>query len=47
VLDVGLGSYHVVPQTLTLAPFSSGLAQVTPNPAIPAAGYAALTLHFE
>jgi hypothetical protein len=45
VLDVGLGSYHVVPQTLTLAPFSSGLINVTPNPAIPAAGYAALTLH--
>jgi hypothetical protein len=44
-LDVGLGSYHVVPQTLSLAPFSAGLINVTPNPAIPAAGYANLTLH--
>lgn len=44
-LDVALGSYHVVAQTLSLAPFSAGLINVTPNPAIPAAGYANLTLH--
>lgn len=43
-LDVALGSYRVAPQTLTLAPFSTGLINVTPNPAIPAAGYASLTL---
>lgn len=44
-LDVALASYHVAPQTLSLAPFSSGLINVTPNSAIPAAGYANLTLH--
>jgi hypothetical protein len=44
-LDVALGSYRVVPQTLSLAPFSAGLINVTPNPAIPAAGDANLTLH--
>ena len=44
-LDVTLGKYHVVAQTLSLAPFSTGLINVTPNPAIPAAGFANLTLH--
>ena len=44
-LDVALGAYHVVAQTLSVAPFSAGLINVTPNPAIPAAGYANLTLH--
>jgi hypothetical protein len=44
-LDVALASYHVAPQSLSLAPFSVGLINVTPNPAIPAAGYANVTLH--
>jgi hypothetical protein len=44
-LDVALGTYHVVPQNLSLAPFSAGLINVTPNSAIPDAGYADLTLH--
>jgi hypothetical protein len=44
-VKVALGSYHVAPQVLSLAPFSAGLINITPNPAIPAAGYANLTLH--
>jgi len=45
VLDVGLGSYHVVPQTLTLAPFSSGLPKSRRTRRSRPLGYAALTLH--
>jgi hypothetical protein len=44
-VDVSLGNFKIVPQTVTLAPFTTGLVTITPNPAIPVAGYASLSLH--
>ncbi|HUY16485.1 MAG TPA: DUF5719 family protein [Acidimicrobiales bacterium] len=44
-VDVVLSPYKVSPQTLSVSPFSTGVIVVTPNPAIPAAGYANLTVH--
>jgi hypothetical protein len=44
-IDVGLGKYKVPPQTTTINPYSTGTITITPNPAIPDAGYASLTLH--
>jgi hypothetical protein len=44
-INVRLGDYKVPPQTTTVAPYSTGLITITPNPAIAAAGYARLTLH--
>jgi hypothetical protein len=41
---VALGEYKVPEQTLTVAPFSTGTLSITPNSAIPAAGYADLAL---
>lgn len=41
---VDLGAYRVRDQVVTVAPFSSGVVVITPNSAIPAAGYADLTL---
>ena len=41
---VQLGTYRVAPQAVTLGPFSTGTITITPNSAIPAAGYANLTL---
>jgi hypothetical protein len=43
-VKVALSKYTVAPQTLTVAPFSTSLLNITPNSAIPAAGYASLTL---
>jgi hypothetical protein len=43
-VHVALGSYHIAPQTLAVAPYSTGVLTVTPNSAIPADGYANLTL---
>jgi hypothetical protein len=43
-VDVALGSYHIAPQTLTVLPYSTGALTITPNSAIPADGYANLTL---
>ena len=43
-LRVALSSYHVPAQSVTVAPYSSGVVVITPNSAIPAAGYAAITL---
>ena len=45
IVDVALSPYTVSPQTLSVSPFSTGLIVITPNPAIPAAGYANLTVH--
>jgi hypothetical protein len=42
---VSLGEYKIPDQRVTLSPFSTGAITITPNPAIPASGYAALTLH--
>ena len=39
---VTLGSFHVVPRTVTVAPQTTGVVTITPNPAIPAAGFASL-----
>ncbi|MGA7834301.1 MAG: DUF5719 family protein [Acidimicrobiales bacterium] len=43
-VDVKLGNFKVPRQTTTVPPFSTGLITITPNPAIPVAGYATLTL---
>jgi hypothetical protein len=44
VAIVGLSKFKVAPQTQTIAPFSSGDITITPNSAIPAAGYATVKL---
>ena len=38
--DVTLAPFHIPVQTLTVAPYSSGVETVTPNPVVPAHGYA-------
>jgi hypothetical protein len=43
-VTVSLGQFKIPVQRVTLAPFSTGTLAVTPNPAIPAAGYASLTV---
>jgi len=44
-LNVTLAPYTLSPLTETVAPFSSGLVTITPNPAIPAAGYASVLMN--
>jgi hypothetical protein len=44
-INVGLGKFNIAPQTLSVAPYSTNLINITPNPAIPAAGYASLAMH--
>ncbi|HVA52803.1 MAG TPA: DUF5719 family protein [Acidimicrobiales bacterium] len=44
-VDVALSPYTITPQTLSVSPFRTGVVVVTPNPAIPAAGYANVTVH--
>jgi hypothetical protein len=44
-LDVSLGNYKIAPQTTTLGPFTTGVITITPNSAIPVAGYASVSLH--
>jgi hypothetical protein len=41
---VKLGSFKIAPQTLTVLPYSTGELTVTPNSAVPADGYAEVTL---
>jgi hypothetical protein len=43
-LAVTLAPYHVPNQTLTLAPYGSAVASITPNSAIPAASYASVSM---
>jgi hypothetical protein len=43
-VDVALGSFKVAPQSVSVGPFSTGALDITPNSAIPAAGYANLTI---
>jgi Family of unknown function (DUF5719) len=43
-VHVALGSYHVPDQTIEVGPFASASVTITPNPAIPAAGLAVVTL---
>ncbi|HWD95217.1 MAG TPA: DUF5719 family protein [Acidimicrobiales bacterium] len=45
IVNVGLGTYKVPQQSATINPYSTGTITITPNSAIPAAGYANLTLH--
>lgn len=42
--NVSLGSFKIAPESLTVAPYASGVVTITPNSAIPAAGYAAVSL---
>jgi hypothetical protein len=44
-VSVGLGKYQVPQQSTTINPYSTGTITITPNSAIPADGYANLTLH--
>ena len=44
-VDVALSNFKVSPQSVTVAPLSTGVVAITPNPAIPAVGYANLTVH--
>jgi hypothetical protein len=41
---IKLGSFKIAPQTLTVLPYSTGELTVTPNSAVPADGYADITL---
>jgi len=43
-LKVTLPRYHVPNQTLSVAPYGSAVASITPNTAIPAAGYASVSM---
>jgi hypothetical protein len=43
-VDIKLGSFKIAPQTLTVLPYSTGTLSINPNSAIPADGYANLTL---
>ena len=46
-LAVTLAPYHVPNQTLTVPPYGSAVATITPNPAIPAASFAERGAAFE
>jgi hypothetical protein len=43
VANVELSNYKVAPQSQIIAPYSSGVITITPNSAIPAAGYGTVT----
>jgi hypothetical protein len=43
-LSVTLAPFHVPTQSVTVPAYGSALASITPNPAIPASGYASITL---
>jgi hypothetical protein len=43
-LGVTLSPFHVPNQTLSVPPYGSAVASITPNPAIPAARYASVTM---
>jgi hypothetical protein len=43
-LKVTLAKYHVPIQTVTVPPYGSAVASITPNSAIPAAGYASVAM---
>jgi hypothetical protein len=43
-VHVALGTFRVPDQTLSVGPFASAMATITPNSAIPAAGYATVTV---
>ncbi|MHB8826218.1 MAG: DUF5719 family protein [Acidimicrobiales bacterium] len=41
---VALGSFHIAPESVEVPAYASGVVTITPNSAIPEAGFAALTL---
>jgi Family of unknown function (DUF5719) len=43
-VNVALSTYHIAPEVVEVPAFASGLVTITPNSAIPAAGFASLTL---
>ncbi len=43
-VDISLAKYRVAAQKLTIAPYTSAYASITPNPAVPIAGYASVRL---
>jgi hypothetical protein len=43
-LTVTLATFHVPNQYVTVPPYGSAIASITPNPAIPAAGYASVAM---
>jgi Family of unknown function (DUF5719) len=43
-LDVALAPYTIAPQTVTVPAYASAVAVITPNPAIPAGGYASVSV---
>ena len=43
-VHISLGSFKIAPQTLTVSPYSTGVLTITPNSAIPADGYANVSL---
>lgn len=43
-VNVALSTYHIAPEVVEIPAFASGLVTITPNSAIPAAGFASLTL---
>jgi hypothetical protein len=44
-LGVKLTTFHIANQSVSVPAYGTALATITPNPAIPAAGYATITLH--
>ncbi len=44
-LGVKLTTFHIANQSVTVPAYGTALANITPNPAIPAAGYATIQLH--
>jgi Family of unknown function (DUF5719) len=44
-LAVTLTTFHIANQTVTVPAYGTAIATLTPNPAIPAAGYATVQLH--
>ena len=44
-VDVTMGKFTIVPRTLSVPAYESAVLSITPNTAIPAAGFASLVLH--
>jgi hypothetical protein len=44
-LGVTLTTFHIANQSVTVPAYGTALATITPNPAIPAAGYATIVMH--
>jgi hypothetical protein len=44
-LGVTLSTFHIANQSVSVPPYGTAIATLTPNPAIPAAGYATVAMH--